>query len=39
MKGAVAEMVRVLDGADVPMEGETEALIAHLSGPGSAAQA
>lgn len=39
MKGAVAEMARVLDGADVPMEGETEALIAHLSGPGSAAQA
>ncbi len=39
MKGAVAEMVRLLDGAAVPMEGETESLIAHLSASGSVAQA
>ncbi len=31
LKGAVAELVRLLDGAGVPLDGETEALIAHLS--------
>jgi hypothetical protein len=39
MKGAVADMVRQLDSAGVAMEGETEALIAHLSATEGASEA